>query len=82
MEVKDLMYKLKGWYKPEDHLAVHIWSIDDVLGTAEEMGVELSVDDANEIIDNIDSHIDSEYGITWETIKTSIQLYLGEKKYG
>ena len=78
MQVKDLIDKLKKWYKPDDHLAVHIWCIDDVLGTADEMSVKLSIDDANNIIDNIERHIDCEYGITWETIKCSIEDYLGE----
>ena len=82
MLVKDLTERLQQWYKPDDHLAVHIWEIDDVTGTAKEMGAELSADDANEILDIIDSHIDCEYGITWETIKTSIQNYLGEKVNG
>lgn len=42
------------------------------------MSVKLSIDDANNIIDNIERHIDCEYGITWETIKCSIEDYLGE----
>ncbi len=82
MQSKDLIQKLKEWYKPDDHLAVHIWCIDDVLGTADEMGVKLTIDDANNIIDDIDRHIDSELGITWETIKCSIEDYLGEKANG
>ena len=82
MQVKDLIMKLNEWYKPDEHLAVHIWSIDDVIGTAEEMGVKISVNDANNIIDNIDRHIDCELGITWEMIKCSIEDYLGEKENG
>ena len=82
MLVKDLISKLREWHKPEDHLAVHIWSVDDVLGTAEEMGVKLSLKDANSIIDDIDGHIDSELGITWETIRCSIENYLEVKANG
>ncbi len=82
MQVKDLIQKLQEWYKPEDHLAVHIWCIDDVTGTADEIGVKLTVDEANEILDDIDRHIDCDLGITWVTIKCAIEDYMGEKANG
>lgn len=71
--VKDYIEQLQNLYKPDDVIAVHLWQVDDVLGKAEEMEVKLSKGDAEDIIETIHSHIDSEFGITWETIVTTIQ---------
>ena len=80
MQVKELKRRLRTLYKPNDHIAAHLWCSDDVFQIAGEMGKTITKKAANEIIDQIDSHIDSEFGITWETIKCTLQDYLRDNK--
>ncbi len=82
MQVKDLIQKLKEWYKPTEHLAVHIWSSDDIKEAAQEMETELSQEDINNVLDNLDNDIDSELGISWDTLRSAIEDYKGEKANG
>ena len=55
-----------------DSVALHVWSRDDVIGLAREMGKNISQDDADEILSNIERHVDSELGITWQTLRYAI----------
>ena len=52
----------------KQHVAVAIWSEDDVLGRAKELGIKCSRAQAREIIDSIDNKQDCSLGITWDTI--------------
>ncbi len=58
------------------HVAVAIWCEDDVLGRAKERGISCTREQAQEILDYMDSHQDCELGITW----TTIDCYLDELK--
>ena len=80
MQVKELERRPRTLYKPNDHIAAHLWCSEDVFQMAGEIGETISKRTANEIIDDIDRHIDSELGITWVTIKCVLQDYLREKK--
>ena len=82
MQVQDLIMKLNQWYKPDEHLAVHIWSSDDVREAAQELEAELSQEDITNILDNLDNNIDSELGISWDTLRSAIEDYKGEKANG
>jgi hypothetical protein len=75
--VKDYIEKLQRDFKPEDHIAVHLWQTADVIGYAEnEMkGIVVTQEEADNIIDNIHSHLDSEHGITWDTLHSAIADY-------
>jgi hypothetical protein len=80
MLVKELKRRLRTLYKPNDHIAAHLWCSEDVFQVAGEIGETITKKAANEIIDDIDRHIDSELGITWVTIKCVLQNYLIEKR--
>jgi hypothetical protein len=68
--VKDVIERrLKGVH---GHIAVHIWQREDVKGIAREKGIQLSDKAADEILDSIDDHVDSELGITWETLRCEV----------
>ena len=82
MQAQDLIQRLKEWYKPGEHLAVHIWSSDDIREAAQEMEGEISQEDINNILDNLDNNIDSEFGISWDTLRGAIEDYKGEKANG
>lgn len=52
------------------------WSTFDVLFKAEEMEIDLTQDQAVEILQNIKKSHDCENGITWETIKQGIESFI------
>ena len=58
----------------EEHVAVAIWSEEDVLGRAEGRHIKISREEAAVILDEMDYKQDSELGITW----TTIDCYLDE----
>lgn len=64
--VAEAIKRLK--WNGEQHVAVAIWSEDDVLERAKELGIKCSRARAREIIDRIDHKQDCSLGISWDTI--------------
>ena len=60
----------------DKHLAVAVWSEDDVLDRAKERHIKITREQAREIIDQIDRKQDDDLGISW----TTINCYLDELK--
>ena len=56
------------------------WAIEDVLQMAEEMDVELTDEEAGEILENIERHHDAELGISWTTIQCAIEDHMHDRK--
>lgn len=52
----------------DEHVAVAVWSEDDVLGRAKEREIKITKEKAQEIIDRIDRKQDATLGISWDTI--------------
>jgi len=52
----------------EEHVAVVVWSEDDVIGRARERGITLTRQEAQGIIDAIHRRHSATLGITWDTI--------------
>ena len=75
--IKEAIEHLKS-YSPDEHCAMHLWTEPDVIGTAEEGGTPVTKKEAQQILDHMHDHIDSEYGVTWETIRCGIQELKGE----
>jgi len=67
--VKEAKHRLTGI---EGHVAVAIWSREDVIGRAKEKGITLTDKETDEILDDIDRHHDATLGITWDTIDCAI----------
>lgn len=62
------------------HKSISIsWGTDDVLGKAEEMEVEISMEEANEILDIIERQHDATIGINWDVIACNIQDFVDRK---
>jgi hypothetical protein len=74
--VQNYIEQLQNFYKPDDVIAVHLWCTDDVLVQAKEMEVNLSEENAKEIIENIHRNIDSGLGVTWGTLVREIEDFL------
>ena len=54
------------------------WSTEDVLFKAEEMGIELTEDQADAILDNIEHYHDASVGINWDVIEFHIEDYINK----
>ena len=63
--VAEAKHRLKGI---EGHVAVAIWQRADVIGRAEEKGIKITDEQADDILDEIDHHQDCTIGITWVTL--------------
>ncbi len=72
--VKEAKKRFRGM-SPSDHVAVAIWSEEDVLGRAKERGIPITREQAQEILDEMDGKQDCELGITWTTIDCYLDGY-------
>ena len=66
--VKEAIKHLKNYDTLEEHIAVAIWSEEDVLERAKERKIKITKKQAQNIIDRIDRKQDCSIGITWDTI--------------
>jgi hypothetical protein len=55
-----------------------VWCTEDVLHTAKEMDIELTTDQAREILGLLDRKHDAEIGINWDVISSMIDIYIHE----
>jgi len=56
------------------------WSTDDVLGTAESMDIELTEQEADNILEEMERCHDAELGINWLVIESYIESYIQMKE--
>lgn len=76
----DLKQHIETFLPDEDtHIAYMIWQAEDVEQAARELGISLSREQINDILDDIHDSADAEYGITWNTIKDAVS-YAAEVK--
>jgi hypothetical protein len=54
------------------------WSTEDVLMQADNMNIDLTEEQADVILDNIEHHHDACVGINWEVIEFHIDNYIEE----
>lgn len=52
------------------------WCTDDVIYQAEIMGIPLTEEQADAILDNVDRYHDATIGINWDVIGTHINMYM------
>jgi hypothetical protein len=82
MNGKETWESLKR-YKEEikqGDIVVFVWHIDDVLGLAEEREIELSEDEAREILYNVRREHDCMIGINWEVISYYLDDFVYERE--
>jgi hypothetical protein len=56
-----------------------IWATEDVIMRAEELGIELTEQEADEILDDLLRHHDCQIGICWDTVGIYINQYKSDK---
>jgi len=71
MLIKDQIARLKKM-NPEAEIASSIWTTDDVFSQAESIDVEITEEQAVEVIRIVQSKQDASIGINWEVIETHI----------
>ena len=59
-------------------VAVAVWCSQDVIDAAEERGIKLTPDQADEIIDYVDRKQDAEIGINWAVINSAIDWLISD----
>jgi hypothetical protein len=63
-------------YVPDgEHLAIAIWCRDDVKEVAQKLGKQLSDEQLDEILDEIDRRQDCTIGINWDVLQVYVQDY-------
>ena len=78
MKVSRLIEHLQTYHSPDEYVVAHIWLVDDVIARASEGGIQLTKEQAEDIIENIHNHIDCELGVSWDTIDVYTDDYLEE----
>lgn len=63
-------------YHPDEHIAAPIWTETDVLITAKERHQSISMEQAQSILDQLDSNHNAEIGITWDSINSALDELL------
>jgi hypothetical protein len=56
-----------------EHVAVTVWEAEDVAMMAQQIGVELTSVQIDDLLDTMDRKQDAELGITWTTLQTYIE---------
>jgi hypothetical protein len=70
---KEYIERLKSWYKDDDVLALAIWCADDVRSRAEEMEIDITDEQVDDVLSYVDNKQDCSLGITWDTLDFWIQ---------
>lgn len=65
--IKELIEHLKG-YDETAIVAYDLWQTDDVFQRAKERDIEISKEEAEAIIEQMDGAKDASLGLTWDTI--------------
>ena len=78
--------KVKEWIKileksnPEESICIHMFGVDDVVQQGKEMDEKVTRKDAQLILEEIESNIDSESGVSWDNIRSGIEDFIKNKK--
>ena len=63
-----------------DKHCIITWSREDISDVAHTLRVELSDEECVEVLKDIESGHDCEYGITWETLRCYVQDFVDERE--
>lgn len=65
---QSIIQKLKQHHKPNDVLAVTVWTVKDVLNRANSREITLTENEAEEILEQVHLYQDPSVGINWDVI--------------
>lgn len=72
--------RIKDHVPEGEHVCVAIWREDDVMTRAYGRGIEISREEARDIIDDISQHQSAEIGINWNVIDVYVDVYIVNKR--
>ncbi|KKL56233.1 hypothetical protein LCGC14_2247450 [marine sediment metagenome] len=65
-----------GWCGGDDtHVAVAIWNPEDVKERAKALGIKVTDEQVNDILDRLDEKQDCSLGISWDTVDCYLDDY-------
>ena len=76
MIVSEWIQRLQNEFKPDQHICIHLWQTDDVISKANEMGVAVTEEEAEDVIEGMEHHIDSSLGVSWITVECGIDDFI------
>lgn len=56
-----------------------MWQKADIIGKAEDMGVELTTEQVDKVAENIERFHNAEIGINWDVIESNIDMVLTDQ---
>lgn len=77
--VKELRDHLNS-YKDDDIIAFNLWSITDVMESAKNLNIEISEEEAEEILETTNEYKNTSIGINWDVIEMNIFRYDSERE--
>lgn len=54
------------------------WCTEDIIGQADMMGIKLTEEQADAILDNVEHYHDASIGVNWDVIVTHIDMYMNK----
>jgi len=78
MKVKQWIERLQKDYNPEESVCMHLWTRPDIEEKAKERGYNLTEDDCDRILVDMENHIDSGMGVSWVTVEYFVDKYISE----
>ena len=76
-EIIKVADKVAEQYKYELH---NVWNTDDIVGTAENINLKITEEQAVEFLEHLYSSMDASIGISWDVIETLLKDYLEEDR--
>lgn len=76
MTVEEAIQRLQ-MYEPNTELAVAIWSANDVLSFAWDNDIDITEDQADEVIARVHLEQEADKGINWDVIEYTIREVVG-----
>lgn len=77
LDVGDLLRQIRN---ERGEFALAVWHIDDVFAQAKEMGRRLTVEEAEWVIEHVDSKHDATIGINWDVLSYWIDEVVRERE--
>ena len=74
--VKEVIKELKRNYHSEDHIAIDIWTLEDLVDMAFDLGFNMDEKIGEEILQRLHSHVDSEQGLAYNVVESMMFDYL------
>ena len=77
--------KIKDWIailqkeNPEESICMNYWQVGDVIEKAEEMGEEITREEAEQILEDMECHIDCEFGVSWTNVSEGIKDFINNR---